>query len=343
MITAFRVDASRDIGSGHVMRCLSLADCLASRGKRCTFLCRPAPGDLIGEIDRRGHTVIRMPSAQAGSAPSESDDARDTREALSGFSVEWLIVDHYSLGIAWEQTAGECAYGLLAIDDLGRDHECSLLLDQNLPNPVHERYRLSLAEAKLLMGPQYALLRGEFAASRRAALERRTGLLVRFLVSMGGADPSNATAKALAGLEAVWQKNWEVDVVIGSSNPHGKEIETLCSQLPAATLHVQTSDMANLMTKADCAIGAGGSTTWERCCLGLPSLVCILSSDQAAIARAVAQTGAHLLLGYDQELTLADFAREIAALSKPRLLAMSASAAAITDGLGTSRVAERLQ
>jgi UDP-2,4-diacetamido-2,4,6-trideoxy-beta-L-altropyranose hydrolase len=343
VIVAFRVDASRDVGSGHVMRCLSLADSLASRGRRCTFLCRPAPGDLIGEIERRGHAVIRMPSPQEASATSESDDARDTCEALSGFSVEWLIVDHYGLGITWEQSAGACARGLLAIDDVGRDHECSLLLDQNFPNPMHERYRLSLADAKLILGPQYALLQGAFAASRHSALERRTGLLVRFLVSMGASDPSNATAKALAGLEAVWQKNWHVDVVIGSSNPHGKSLDALCSKLPAAALHVQTTDMARLMTEADCAIGAGGSTTWERCCLGLPSLVCILSSDQAAIATAVARTGAHILLGYDQELAGPDYAREIAALSQPQLLAMSISAAAITDGMGANRVAERLQ
>jgi UDP-2,4-diacetamido-2,4,6-trideoxy-beta-L-altropyranose hydrolase len=340
---AFRVDSSRDVGSGHVMRCLSLADFLAARGDSCAFLCRPAPGDLIGEIERHGHTVIRMPSLADESAISEPDDARATDEGLARFGFDWLVVDHYHLGIEWERSVRPSAQDLLVIDDIGRDHECSLLLDQNLSNPMHSRYRRTLSEEKLLMGPQYALLRAEFAASRAAAVQRRGGMLGRFLVSMGGSDPSNATAKALAGLESAWQHGWHVDVIVGAGNPNSKSIESICSRLPAAKLHVQASNMAQLMSSADCAIGAGGSTTWERCCLGLPALVCMLSIDQASIATAVAQAGAQLLVGWDQEVTVADYTREVSALTSDRLLAMSASAAKICDGLGASRVAERIQ
>jgi UDP-2,4-diacetamido-2,4,6-trideoxy-beta-L-altropyranose hydrolase len=339
----FRVDSSRDIGSGHVMRCLSLADVLVAAGDRCAFLSRPAPGDLTGEIERRGHTLIRMHSMVGQPAMSESTDARGTGEVLSDLAVDWLVVDHYGLGIEWEQAIGPHARNVLVIDDIGRDHDCTLVLDQNFPNPMHDRYRRSLSESKLLMGPHYALLRADFAASRPAALRRRTGMLVRILVSMGGSDPNNATAKALAGLESAWQENWHVDVVIGAGNPHRESIEAICSRLPAATLHVQTSKMAQLMTAADCAIGAGGSTTWERCCLGLPSLVSILSIDQMPIATAVALAGAQSLLGCDQEVTIADYARAVSALSADRLLAMSAAAARICDGLGVTRVAERLQ
>jgi UDP-2,4-diacetamido-2,4,6-trideoxy-beta-L-altropyranose hydrolase len=340
---AFRADSSREIGSGHVMRCLSLADFLVARGNHCEFLCRPAPGDLIDEIERRGHTVLRMPSISGRPAIGEFDDARATAELLADLAVDWLVVDHYGLGIEWERAVGSCAQNLLVIDDIGRDHECSLLLDQNFPNPMHERYRRSLPAAKLLMGPQYALLRADFAASRPASLQRRTGVLIRVLVTMGGSDPNNATAKALAGVESAWREGWHADVIIGAGNPHRESIETICSRLPAATLHVQTSSMAKLMTAADCAIGAGGSTTWERCCLGLPALVSILSRDQLSIATAVARAGAQSLVGWDQEITSADYSREITALSPARLLAMSASAAKICDGMGASRVAERLQ
>jgi UDP-2,4-diacetamido-2,4,6-trideoxy-beta-L-altropyranose hydrolase len=340
---AFRVDSSRDVGSGHVMRCLSLADFLAARGDSCAFLCRPAPGDLIGEIERHGHTVIRMFSLADAPAISEPDDARATDEGLSRIGFDWLVVDHYGLGIEWERSVRRFAQNLLVIDDIGRDHECSLLLDQNLSNPMHGRYRRTLSEEQLLMGPQYALLRAEFAASRAAALQRRAGVLGRFLVSMGGSDPSNATAKALAGLESGWQHGWYVDVIVGGGNPNSKSIESICSRLPAAKLHVQASNMAQLMSSADCAIGAGGSTTWERCCLALPALVCTLSIDQISIATAVAQAGAQLLLGRDKEVTAGDFTREVSALTPDRLLAMSASAAKICDGLGASRVAERMQ
>jgi UDP-2,4-diacetamido-2,4,6-trideoxy-beta-L-altropyranose hydrolase len=274
---------------------------------------------------------------------SETDDARATCERLAGLAVDWLIVDHYGLGIEWEQAVGVCARNLLVIDDIGRDHECTLLLDQNWPNPMHDHYRRTLAESSLLLGPQYALLRAEFAASRATALQRRTGALDRILVSMGGSDPTNATAKALAGLEAAWQDSWHVDAVIGAGNPHRESIETICSRLPAATLHIQASNMAQLMTAADCAIGAGGSTTWERCCLGLPSLVSILSNDQIPIATAVARDGAQSLVGRDHEASIADYTREMSALSPARLLAMSAAAARICDGLGAGRVTEQLQ
>jgi UDP-2,4-diacetamido-2,4,6-trideoxy-beta-L-altropyranose hydrolase len=316
------------------MRCLSLAESLESAGRHCVFLCLPAPGDLIDEIERRGHRVIRMdPTA---------NDARATGEALAELAVDWLVVDHYGLGLEWEQAIGRYARNLLVIDDIGRDHECSLLLDQNFHSPMHGRYRRTMPEAKLLLGPQYALLRGEFSALRPAALQRRTGKLSRFLISMGGSDPGNATGKALAGLASAWHDGWQVDVIIGAGNPHREAIQSICSRLPGAAVHVQTARMAQLMTAADCAIGAGGSTTWERCCLGLPSLVSIISDDQSSIATAVAQAGAQSLMGFDEDVTVADYAREIAALSSTRMLAMSASAAGICDGLGASRVANRL-
>jgi UDP-2,4-diacetamido-2,4,6-trideoxy-beta-L-altropyranose hydrolase len=339
---AFRADASRQVGYGHVMRCLSLADVLAARGDRCTFLCRPAPGDLLDEIKRRGHTVIHMPSVSGEAAMAESEDARDTGRSLLHRAIDWLVVDHYGLDIEWEQAVAPCARNLLVIDDMGRDHDCTLLLDQNFPNPMHERYRRTLPEAKLLMGPKYALLHANFAASRTIALRRRTGTLDRILVSMGGSDPSNATAKAVMGLECAWQTGWQVDVVIGAGNAHRALMESICSRLPAARLHVHTSNMAQLMTAADCAIGAGGSTTWERCCLGLPAIVSTLSIDQISIATAVARAGAQSLVGRDQDVSIGDYGREVAALTSARLLAMSESAANICDGLGASRVAEQL-
>jgi UDP-2,4-diacetamido-2,4,6-trideoxy-beta-L-altropyranose hydrolase len=343
LMFVFRVDSSNEIGSGHVMRCLSLADCLSGLGNHCAFLCRPAQGDLLEEIQRRGHSLLELPSMISEPAMSESADALESAELIPHWHVDWLIVDHYGLGIAWERAAAGFADNILVIDDIGRDHACSLLLDQNYPNPMHDRYRGTLAEAKLLIGPQYALLRAEFAASRTAALQRRTGMLVRLLVSMGGSDPGNATAKALAGLQAAWQEGWQADVVIGAGNCRREEIETMCARLPSAVIHIQTSKMAELMTTADFAIGAGGSTTWERCCLGLPALVSILSADQSFIAAAVAKTGAQSVLGWNEKVTSADYMREISALSPNRLMAMSASAAGICDGLGARRVAERLQ
>jgi UDP-2,4-diacetamido-2,4,6-trideoxy-beta-L-altropyranose hydrolase len=339
---AFRVDSSQKVGSGHLMRCLALADYLGARGVSCAFLCRPLPGSLISEIERHGHRVISMSSLAGQEETSESGDARATCEGLAELEIAWLVVDHYGLGVEWERLVKPCSKHLMVIDDCGRNHECNLLLDQNLPNPMHDGYRRNLCEAKLLIGPQFALLRADFGAYRAAARERRTGSLRRVLVSMGGSDPQNATAKALMGLQSAWREGWKVDVIVGANNPHVESVERMSRRLPDATLHVQSSHMAQLMSEADCAIGAGGSMTWERCCLGLPSLVTILSDDQMPIATAVAEAGAQVLVGRDKDVTAADYARELTALSTDRLLAMSAIAETLCDGLGARRVAERM-
>jgi spore coat polysaccharide biosynthesis predicted glycosyltransferase SpsG len=159
---------------------------------------------------------------------------------------------------------------------------------------------------------------------------------------MGGSDPGNVTSKVLAGLQASWEPKWALDVVVGRSNPHLEAVADACKRLPSARLHVQATNMAELMLAADCAITAGGSTTWERCCLGLPALVTVVSDDQLVIAEAVAKAGAQLLLGRDSTLTAQDYSRSIAAFDPRFLREMSIAAAAICDGHGAERVAERI-
>jgi UDP-2,4-diacetamido-2,4,6-trideoxy-beta-L-altropyranose hydrolase len=217
-----------------------------------------------------------------------------------------------------------------------------LLLDQNFKNPTHALYQEFLGDTELLLGPEFALLRPEFATLRAQALQRRDGSLIHLLVTMGGSDSGNETSKALVGLQASWRAEWRLDVVVGGSNPHRGAVADFCSRMPSTSMHVQAANMAELMLAADCAISAGGSTTWERCCLGLPSLVTVLSIDQRAIAESVAAAGAQILLGLDSSLIAEDYAKSLAALTPANLRAMSAAAAAICDGRGAERVAARL-
>jgi UDP-2,4-diacetamido-2,4,6-trideoxy-beta-L-altropyranose hydrolase len=344
MNVVFRADASISIGTGHVMRCLTLADALVKRGARCHFICRRDAGHLLDLIRLRGHAVQALASNE--DAENEVDwrqDAAQTRIISDELHPNWLIVDHYRLGEEWEAEVRSSAHRLLVIDDLGRPHRCDMLLDQNFHNPMHARYRELLSkDTQLLLGPDFALVRPEFAALRPHALNRRDGAFSRLLISMGGSDPGNETSKVLGGLRVKWESRWTVDVVIGSSNPHAQSIDKACRCLPNAKLHVQTSNMAKLMLTADCAINAGGGTTWERCCLGLPALVTICSEDQAAVAESVAKEGAQILMGWNTDLTADDYAETIGALTPQQLCEMSEAAAGICDGLGTDRVVARL-
>jgi UDP-2,4-diacetamido-2,4,6-trideoxy-beta-L-altropyranose hydrolase len=341
-----RVDASVDIGSGHLMRCLTLADALTARGAECHFLCRRQPGDLLDVISAHGHNVHSLLGRQgSGAVTGWSQDADESCLVLGALHADWLVVDHYNLGEDWERRVRPNVGRLMAIDDIGRPHLCDLLLDQNLPNPVHSRYGRAEDSRKtlFLFGPQFALVRPEFAALRPLALNRRDGSLQSILVSMGGSDPGDETSKVLAGLSALAAQRWSLDIVIGAGNPNRASVEAACAQFPNARLHVQTSRMAELMVASDCAITTGGSISWERCCLGLPALVTVVSPDQVPIAEALAAAGALVFVGHSSRLTPSDYTCALSGITAERLREMSASAAAVCDGRGVERVVERLQ
>jgi UDP-2,4-diacetamido-2,4,6-trideoxy-beta-L-altropyranose hydrolase len=340
MRVVFRADASVSLGTGHVRRCLELASRLSAAGAQIAFVCVEAPGDMIAEIASRGLAVTAL---RAGAWEA---DAQQTGSAIAagGSAPRWLVVDHYGLDARWERTLRATGRHLMAIDDLAdRPHDCDLLLDQNLGNPRHARYaRLLPQTARSLLGPEYALLGAPFEQLRPAALARRSGQLQRVLISMGGTDPNNDTARALAGLRRSRYAGVAVDVVAGAANPHRAELERRCAEGPGCRLHVQSAHMAQLMTAADLAITGGGSTTWERCALGLPALAVVQSPDQSAIAQAVAQAGGHRLLGSSAEVAAADYTAALDALSPAALRQMSTAAAALCDGRGAERVATLL-
>jgi len=353
-----RTDASLSIGTGHVVRCLTLAGALSQRGADVLFVCREHLGDSVAMIEEQGFEVHRLHARESAGVASETPDhdhrlgtswevdALETAAAIAtaGAAPDWLVVDHYALDRRWESALRTSVRRIMAIDDVAdRPHDCDLLLDQNVDNPLHQRYSRLLPEhATRLLGTAYALVRPEFAAHRAAALSRRDGQLDRILVSMGGTDPENDTAKAVKGLAKVDSHRYTVDVVIGASNRHREELLALCERLPSATLHVQTIHMATLMSQADVAIAAGGSTTWERCVVGLPAVVAIQSQNQAAIVEAIHQVGAHQSLGWSSDLEPDDYGRAIEALTHQTLTRMSKVSASLCDGAGATRVAQYL-
>jgi UDP-2,4-diacetamido-2,4,6-trideoxy-beta-L-altropyranose hydrolase len=348
---AFRVDASRWIGAGHLSRCLSLADALKARGARCRFFCRQVPDALAAMIAANGHELERLRGRAEHADSAERDhglgvrqeeDARQTAAAFAGRRADWLIVDHYALDAAWERALRASAAHIMVIDDLAdRPHDCDVLLDQNLHADAHARYRNQVPEqCRLLLGPKYALLRQEFTQERERAATR-SGPVHRILVSFGGADAANHTTLALEALTHVGLAEVQVDVVIGAEHPRADEIAALCKG-QRFSLHVQTTRMAQLMAVADLSIGAGGSATWERCCVGLPALALAVADNQRRLVHEAALAGA--LYAPAVALEADSLARHARCLIENPLLreSMSQHGMRLVDGRGTERVLRAL-
>lgn len=314
MKIVFRVDASVQMGTGHLMRCLTLAEELREKCAEVFFVCRPLPGNLCDHIEQKGYLVHRLPytarrtdfetqHAQHAQRPGVGwqTDAEETKAILEKEEgdIDWLIVDHYALDIRWEKQMRSYAKKIMVIDDLAdRPHDCDLLLDQNLCNNMETRYKkLIPSHCIKLLGPAYALLRPEFKKARKN-LRQRDGIVKRILIFFGGSDPTNETAKALEAIQLINCPNIIIDVVVGGTNLHKEEIEQLCSARPNTNFYCQVENMAELIANADLMIGAGGTTTWERCFLGLPSITLIVAQNQADTTTAVAAKGAAWNLGW---------------------------------------------
>lgn len=296
MQISFRVDASAKIGTGHVMRCLTLADELKSESAEITFVSRHLPVYLKEWIESKGHQVVRIggnlpaePCDELSHAnflgTSQAQDASQTQAVLQTLNPAWLIVDHYAIDQRWETSLRPFAKKLLVIDDLAdRDHDCDLLVDQNLYADMTTRYHGRIPPtAEALLGAKYAILRPEFKEARRRA-QVRSGKARRIFVFFGGMDSANYTLPILHAIERSELKAIEVEVVIGAEHPNSESIQEIC-QANNYRCHIQTKEMAELILRADLAIGAGGSTSWERCCLGLPSLAYIVAHNQEALTR----------------------------------------------------------
>lgn len=355
MRVAIRVDASTQIGTGHFMRCLTLADALKERGAEVCFISRYLPDHLCAMLEDRLHGFILLETSQEETDPgelahaawlgvSQARDAADTLNVLSIQTWDWLVVDHYALDICWESTLANVAAKIMVIDDLAnRRHACDLLLDQNLQEPG--RYANLVPEGcQVLLGPKFALLRPQFVATRQN-LRQRTGRVARLLVFFGGADAGGETLKALAAIRMLGRDDLDVDVVIGESNPHRAAIESVCLSMQKTTLYCQVDDMATRMAQADLFIGAGGISSWERCCLGLPALVVATADNQIAQCEALGSYGVQLYMGKAQLLTFEQLRRSIGILQNDcsQLKNMAAIGLNLVDGLGVERMLEHLQ
>lgn len=331
MNTVIRVDSSERIGSGHLMRCLTLAGHMRREGKTVHFICRDLVGNLSRIVTAQGFALHLLPPHEHDAAltdyavwltvPQEVD-AQESAEIIRELQpVERLVIDHYALDAAWERRMRPLVQEIFVIDDLAnRPHDCDILLDQNFYRDMERRYDGLVPETcKLLLGPKHALLRREFYEARKT-LRRRDGKLCRILVFYGGSDQTRETEKAIAALLQLALPGVEADVVVGGGNARQEHIRSLCEAHEFLHYHLQVSNMAELMASADLALGAGGTTTWERCFLGLPAIVTAIAENQFEICRDCAEAGLIYYLGKWDEVMQEDIAAGIKMFSAPEKL-----------------------
>lgn len=351
---AFRVDATANIGTGHFMRCLTLADELKKQGVWIRFVSRNLPLHLRSLLEAKGLEFVALSDEIAPESTdelahsawlgtSQSQDANETLLAIADHAWDWMVVDHYALDTRWESAMRKRAKQIMVIDDIAdRQHDCDVLLDQNYYSDMQSRYAGKVPEhCRLLLGPRYALLREEFR-KQREQVKPRTGEVRRILVFFGGVDADNYTGLAIGALAGMDIEGIAVDVVIGAQHPRRSDIEKICATL-GYVCHVQTSRMAELMAAADLAIGAGGTAAWERCCQGLPALsLCVAENQRKQIADA-AEAG--ILYAPSGEEDPAALIRQHtkALIENPSLLKLiSAIGMGVVDGNGVARVASTM-
>jgi UDP-2,4-diacetamido-2,4,6-trideoxy-beta-L-altropyranose hydrolase len=327
-----RCDAGRNIGGGHVMRCLTLAHALAKRDVQATFACSSETFEVVAPLSASGFATVTL------DAPLDPGEI-----TASGGDWNAMVVDHYRIGADEENVFRRIARKILVIDDLAdRPHDCDILVDQSAGRKNSDYSGLVGADTILCLGTRFTLLRPEFARARPAALAARAEAkpVSRIFLSLGMSDIGGITAWAVkavleAGLDA------EIAVAVGSNSESLPELKALAAANQRVSLHLDSDDVCGLMASSELAIGAGGMTSWERCCLGLPAISMILADNQRESMQYLAQAGATNLVAARDEEALIAVLHKLADDPIARI-EMSKAASAVTDGLGAERVADIL-
>jgi len=332
------------MGTGHVMRCLVLADLFKKNGTKVEFVCRSHKGNSIDKIISNGFNVYELAAPknielEVSSQYSQwlgvkqKQDADDCIELIKEEKVNWVIVDHYGIDDQWHKDIKPYCEKLMVIDDLAdRKFDCHLLLNQNLGiEKKHYSNKVPL-DCILLLGTKYALLRPEFSRLRYKAIVKRTNTnsVNNIIISMGGSDIDNITHSILENIP----NSYSVVVVLGKNSPHNKMLKNYVKDKNIKIL-IDSNNMAELMFDADLAIGAGGSTSWERCCLSLPTLIFLIDKNQGMIVKQLVKCGSVKLIENIKSIknNLEDIENNIRLWTL-----MMRKSKNICDGLGANRV-----
>lgn len=358
MHVVFRTDASSQIGTGHVIRCLTLANAFRSNGVTCRFICRKHLGHLIDLIRSNGFDVHALPgrdiNAQYRTYLAHENwlggdwmtDAIETLRVLSENVVNWLIVDHYGLDYRWEDVVRRSCKKLLVIDDLAdRKHSCDVLLDQNYGSSNSRYTGLVPGGCTQLHGPRFAMLNPKYI-ERRLSMKARDGKVKSVLIYFGGgADTTDLTGLALRAFCSAPLQMLQLKIVVGSNYAYKQSLLSAAAARGGTCVYEQLPDLSELIERTDLAIGAGGSTTWERFCLGLPSVVTSIADNQRPACEALARDNLIEYFDHSDELTAALISEHVLELiNKPeRLNELSEKSMQLVDGKGVDRILNEME
>ncbi|WP_432467958.1 UDP-2,4-diacetamido-2,4,6-trideoxy-beta-L-altropyranose hydrolase [Agarivorans sp. Z349TD_8] len=352
MNVAFRVDASFIIGSGHVYRCLSLAHQLKKNGHQVYFISAEQPGHLNALITRAGFSVFTISEPMLSIDPENSNswlgrdlqvDANETIRYLNQVTqIDYLIIDHYGINSRWETRLRDSVKNILVIDDLAnRSHNCDILIDQTYGRIKQNYHSLVSPETELLLGSDYALIRDEFLIAKPSALTNRSlcTQIKKILINLGGTDRTNVSEFLLKLLNhSSIANDIKIAIIVGPNNPNHRSLinATAQSRFQQCTVLNSISNMAEILSHYDLAIGASGASAWERCSLGLPSINIELASNQKEICAVLAKQGAALSLGEPQHINSETLEQAIQ-YCQEHYSEMVNSALDLIDGKGVTR------
>ena len=340
----FRCDSSVKIGSGHIIRCLVLANFLKKMGFNTTFISKEIEENLFDLILNHNHGLIRL-SKPKNNKNLWKNDAEEIFNKIKNFNSnkDWMVVDHYYLNKAWEVKISSKVYKLFIIDDLcDRFHEGNVLLNQNYLPGIESQYKKILSsKTKILLGPKYAILSPEYRKARKFIKINKKNKIHRMIIFFGASDDQEQTIRCLSILAKLNLKELKIDVVVGLANKKKKSIREMTNKIDGAVLHVQIPSLCNLMKKADLYLGSGGTTTWERCCLGLPSIVISTGKNQVRSNENLYKQGVIEYLGKTDSVSNEHINKTLLKfINGYDCTNMSKQALEITDGNGVELVSQ---
>lgn len=335
-----RVDANTRIGTGHLMRCLALAQAWKDNGGRVVFITACRNEHLLQRLKDEGFGIHLL----ANSYPDPSD-WEHTKDVLALYPNAWVVLDGYNFDEAYQQQVKEKGHRLLIIEALAKlrhyyaDIVLNPTLDAQQPHYSCEPY------TRLLLGTRYVLLRREFLVWKDWIREI-SPIARKILVTMGGSDSENVTLKVIQSLREIDIPESEAVVIMGASNPHKEVLEATAGQIHIP-MHLITdaTDMPELMANADLAITSGGTTCWEMCFMGLPFLMIVIADNQENNARAMQQAGIAESLGRHDNLNREKITAQLQIMMNSQRLRqpMSRGQRKLVDGLGSQRVLSKMK
>ena len=331
-----RVDASPEIGIGHIMRCLTLAQELKNNFDKIIFLTRKDSGDFTETIMKNEFEVIFIPT---------NNDSDIIKNLITTYSENknFLLIDHYDVDSNFESSLKNIFEKIFVIDDLAnRKHDCDLLIDQNYYRDLNHRYKKLIQNDTItLLGSKYAIIRPEFRNINKKTIKKNSQIK-KILVSFGGSDPTNECKKALDALCSIENNQFEIVAIVGIYNNKFERLKKLYEKYSNIKIYRHVNDLSQLMLNSDLFIGAGGTTTWERFYMGLPSIVTIISDDQKESIEFLSDMGHVINLGLAKNVTMKTYIQTLQKPNSDLIYNMSLNNQKLVDGNGSNRIKRQI-